>query len=124
MRQALACPFCCMKTGKKGGNALKELLQNCSEATGVTEAQAEAVIRTFLDGIVSQLSKGKTVDLGDDFGVFTAQLRTGEVREGSPRSPKASRYRVFFRENKGMRKKLKLPTEDAAEKEAVHREME
>ncbi len=103
---------------------MKELLQNCSKATGVTEAQAEAVIRTFLADIVSQLSKGNTVDLGDDFGIFTAQLRTGEVRDGSPRSPKASRYRVFFRENKGMRKKLKLPVGGEIEKEAVHKEME
>ncbi len=94
---------------------MKELLRYCSEQTNIEEDKAEAVVQAFLDGIVAKLSKGETVDLGDSFGVFTAQLRTGEVPDGSPRTPKASRYRVFFRENKGMRKKLKVQPGEEAE---------
>lgn len=87
---------------------MKELLQTCSEAAGCEETVAEAVINQFLNEIVQELSEGHTVDLGPDFGVFSAKLRTGVVQDGSPRTPKSSHYKVTFRENKGMAKRLKV----------------
>ena len=87
---------------------MEELFQYCTAQTGLEKNEVEAVIDVFLDKIVEELSRGNTVDLGDDFGVFTVKLRVGSVPEGSPRTPKASRYRAVFRENKGMRRRLKL----------------
>lgn len=98
---------------------MEELLQYCSAETGCEKAEVEAVIRAFLDKIVEELSQGNTVDLGDDFGIFSVSLRTGDSQKGSPRTPKASRYRTFFRENKGMRRRLKL-TPEQADREAVY----
>lgn len=107
----------------KGGCKVKELLQHCSTETGLDEKEVQAVIDAFLDGIVRELSHGHAVDLGDDFGVFSARLRIGKVAEGSPRKPKESRYLTLFRENKGMRSRMKLPAGSEAEAEAVRREM-
>ena len=97
---------------------MEKLLQYCCTETGCDRAEVEAVINAFLDGIVCELSKGHSVDLGDAFGVFSVSLREGSVNEGSPRKPKASRYRTFFRENKGMRRRLKIAEKTNAE-EAV-----
>lgn len=88
---------------------MKELLQACSEAAGCEETVAEAVINQFLNEIVQELSEGHTVDLGPDFGVFSVKLRTGEVQNGSPRTPKNAHYKAVFRENKGMARRLKVP---------------
>lgn len=87
---------------------MKEIVHNCSVLAGCREETADAVICTFLDLIVQELSKGNPVDLGDDFGIFTVKLRSGMPQPGSPRTPKDSRYKVIFRENKGMRQRLKV----------------
>ena len=100
---------------------MEELFQYCADRTGLEKSEVEAVINVFLDKIVETLSQGNTVDLGDDFGVFTVKLRTGSVPETSPRTPKASSYRTIFRENKGMRRRLKVPG-DTAEAETVFEE--
>ena len=92
---------------------MEELFQYCTARTGLEKAEVEAVINAFLNKITQELSQGHAVDLGEDFGVFTVKLRTGSVPEGSTRTPKASRYRTIFRENKGMRKRLKLPENTA-----------
>ena len=75
---------------------------------GCGREQAEQIIALFLSEIVEELAQGHKVDLGPEFGVFSVKLRTGAAAEGSPRTPKDSRYKVIFRENSGMRKQLKI----------------
>lgn len=92
---------------------LDNLLERCSRKAGCRREQAEQIIALFLSEIVEELAQGHKVDLGPEFGVFSVKLRTGAAAEGSPRTPKDSRYKVIFRENSGMRKqlKIKLPEE-------------
>lgn len=92
---------------------MRDLLQRCSEKTGYEEAAVEYIITEFLSEITSELSKGNTVDLGEDFGVFSVKLRTDHLTENSPRTPKGSRYKVTFRENNGMKQRLKVSTTKA-----------
>lgn len=92
----------------KRGKALERLLQYCSEETGYEQQEVEAIIGCFLDKISQELSEGHTVDLGACFGIFSVKLRTGTLQEGSPRTPKDSRYRVVFREGNHLRQRLKL----------------
>lgn len=89
---------------------IEHLISYCSEKTGYDEKEIGSVIEVFLDKIACELAQGNTVDLGNDFGTFFVRLRTGEdsLDENSPRSPKNSRYKTFFRENKGMKKRMKL----------------
>lgn len=87
---------------------MEELFQYCSEQTGCELQLVERIIHSFLEKIAQELSQGQSVDLGKEFGIFHAKLRTGAVGENSPRTPKASRYRVIFRENSGLRQRLKL----------------
>lgn len=87
---------------------LEELLQYCSEETGYEKQEVETIIGCFLDKITQELSEGQSVDLGACFGVFSVKLRSGILPEGSPRTPKDSRYRVVFREGNHLRKRLKL----------------
>ncbi len=87
---------------------MDRLLQLCSNETGYGKQEVEAIIGCFLDKISQELSEGHTVDLGACFGVFSVKLHTGTLQEGSPRTPKDSRYRVIFRENNGLRQRLKL----------------
>ena len=87
---------------------MDRLLQLCSNETGYDKQEVEAIIGCFLDKISQELSEGHTVDLGACFGIFSVKLRTGTLQEGSPRTPKDSRYRVIFREGNHLRKRLKL----------------
>lgn len=87
---------------------MNQLVQQCSIKTGYEETVVENVIAAFLTGITGELSQGHTVDLGEDFGVFSAKLRTDHLAENSPRNPKDSRYKVVFRENNGMKRQLKV----------------
>ncbi len=68
----------------------------------------ENVIAAFLAEITGKLSQGHTVDLGEEFGVFSVRLQTDYLAENSPRNPKDSRYKVIFRENNGMKRRLKV----------------
>ena len=86
---------------------MEELFQYCSAQTGCELQVVERIIHSFLDKIAQDLSQGQSVDLGKEFGVFHVKLYTGMVAENSPRTPKASRYRVIFRENSGLRQRLK-----------------
>jgi nucleoid DNA-binding protein len=96
----------------KGGSSLEELLQHCCQETGADRETVEKVVNTFLDGIVSELSQGNTVNLGEDFGTFSAAFRDGgNVQANSPRTPKQSRYLTVFRENKGMKRRMVIPAE-------------
>ena len=92
----------------KGGKSLDRLLQYCSKETGYEKQEVETIIGCFLDKISQELSEGHTVDLGACFGVFSVKLRSGTLPEGSPRTPKDSRYRVVFRESNDLRQRLKL----------------
>lgn len=87
---------------------MEEMLEYCSEVTGCDEKVVEKVVDAFLDKIVEELSQGNSVDLGKEFGIFSAKLRTSHLQEGSPRTPKDSRYKVVFRENSGMKRRLKV----------------
>lgn len=87
---------------------MERLLQYCSEETGYEHREVETIIDCFLNKISYELSEGHTVDLGDCFGIFSVKLRTGTLQEGSPRTPKDSRYRVIFREGNRLRQRLKL----------------
>ena len=86
---------------------LEQPLQYCSAVTGYEEQEVGTIISSFLDKIAQELSEGHAVDLGACFGIFTVKLRTGQLQPGSPRTPKAERYHVVFRENSGLRKRLK-----------------
>lgn len=97
---------------------MKELLQACSEAAGCEETVAEAVINQFLSEIVQELSEGHTVDLGPDFA-YSRELRTGAVQNGSPRTPRDAHYKVVFRENKGMARRLKVLSYGKSEEERI-----
>lgn len=87
---------------------MEELLHYCSTKTGYEKQIVERVVDSFLSKIAQELSDGHSVDLGAGFGTFSVKLRTGKVQENSPRTPKASRYRVIFRENNGLKQQLKL----------------
>lgn len=87
---------------------MDELLQSCSEVTGYRKQDVEMIVGEFLEQIVQELAKGHSVDLVKGFGVFSVKLRTSKLQENSPRTPKQSHYRVFFRENNGLRKRLKI----------------
>lgn len=87
---------------------MEEMLEYCSEVTGCEEQVVEKVVDAFLDKIVDELAQGRSVDLGKGFGIFSAKLRTAHLQEGSPRTPKDSRYKVVFRENSGMKQRLKI----------------
>lgn len=89
---------------------MEELLKYCSQATGYERQAVEAVIGSFLDKIAQELSEGHSVDLGKNFGTFSVKLRTGHeaIQKNSPRTPKESRYRIIFRENNGLKKRMKL----------------
>jgi nucleoid DNA-binding protein len=91
---------------------LEELLQYCCQETGTNRETVEKVVGAFLEGIVNELSQGNTVNLGENFGTFSAALRSGgNVQENSPRTPKQSRYLTVFRENKGMKRRMVIPAE-------------
>lgn len=68
----------------------------------------EKVISQFLEKITCELCEGHTVNLGDDFGIFSVKLRTANIVDNSPRTPKNGRLKVVFRENKGLKQRLKL----------------
>ena len=89
---------------------MNEYIKRCSQKTGCEEATAEQVVKAFLDTIVEELSQGNTVDLGPEFGVFSARLRESHLADNSPRTPKDSHYKVVFREGRGMQKRLKVGT--------------
>ena len=90
---------------------MKQYIKMCSQKTGCEENVANEIIETFLDLIVEELSHGNTVDLGPEFGVFSARLRESHLTENSPRTPKDSHYKVVFREGRGMQKRLKVDTQ-------------
>jgi nucleoid DNA-binding protein len=93
---------------RKGVNLLEELLQRCTQRTGYTDDVVEHVIDTFLDEISSELSKGKDVNLGENFGRFIVRLPKGNVCEASSKTPKLRHYKAFFREGKALKKRLRL----------------
>lgn len=88
---------------------MERLWEQCCSAAGCSKETARKVVDAFLECITDTLSQGESVDLGKDFGVFTVKLRTPHLQENSPRTPKAKRYKVIFRENSGMKQRLKLP---------------
>lgn len=90
---------------------MEKLLQECSDVTGYKKQMVDDVIKTFLEEVVDELSQGHAVDLGKEFGVFGVKLRESHLAENSPRTPKDSRYKVFFREGKDMKKRLKVSKE-------------
>lgn len=91
---------------------MKDLLYECSKNTGCDEKTVENVVTCFLSTVANRLSEGCAVDLGDDFGNFIIKERTGSVPENSPRTPKASRSKVFFRESSELRRRLKSHSVD------------
>lgn len=90
---------------------MNQYIEMCSRKAGCEEAEAEQIVKAFLDTIVDELSQGNTVDLGPEFGVFSARLRESHLTDNSPRAPKDSHYKVVFREGKGMQKRLKVDTQ-------------
>lgn len=91
---------------------MRDLLCECSRNTGCDEETVEKVVTCFLNAITKKLTEGCAVDLGDEFGVFIIKERTGKLPENSPRIPKASRYKVFFRESNKLRRRLKSRSTD------------
>lgn len=87
---------------------MNQYIEICSQKTGCEETIVEQVVAAFLDSIVSELSQGNTVDLGPEFGVFSTRLRESHLADNSPQTPKDSRYKVVFREGKGLQKRLKV----------------
>ena len=69
-----------------------ELVEHCSKVTGYVEIVGESIITQFLEDITNELSAGHEVDLA----------------ENSPRTPKNSKYKVVFQENKGLKQRLKV----------------
>lgn len=87
---------------------MEDLLCRCREISGFDESVVKVVVQTFLEQISLDLVAGKQVDLGDNFGVFVVKFRSGKVQDGSPRTPRTAHYKVFFRENNGLKKRLTL----------------
>ena len=98
---------------------MNQFTEKCSREVGCTEAVADRVIGIFLENVAKELSQGNTVDLGADFGVFSTRLREPHLAENSLRTPKDSRYKVIFREGKGLKKLLKVKPSDQSEKQAL-----
>lgn len=91
---------------------MNQFAEKCSHEAGCTETVAEKVIEIFLEEVAEELSQGNTVDLGADFGVFSTRLREAHLAQNSPRTAKDSRYKVVFREGRGLRKRLKIKSGD------------
>lgn len=87
---------------------MEELLQHCSQVTGYEKKVVENVVAQFLELIVQQLKNGHSVDLGESFGTFSVKMRAPKLSENSPRTPKQIRSLVVFRENSGLRQRLKF----------------
>lgn len=87
---------------------MKEFAEKCSRKVGCPEAVAEKVIEVFLESVAEELAQGNTVDLGVNFGVFSTRLREAHLAQDSPRTGKSSRYKIVFREGRGLRKRLKV----------------
>lgn len=90
---------------------LEEMLQMCEDTVGCDLKVINLIVKTFMDEIVKALSQGQTVNLGEDFGVFSVKLRTPHLTENSPRTPKDIHYKVVFRESKGVKQRLKMKNE-------------
>lgn len=88
---------------------MQELIRRCSAETGQPPQQVEQTVAAFLNMVTQELSRGNTVDMGKDFGKFIPRLREDKLAENSPRTKaKDPHYKVIFRENSGMRQKLKV----------------
>lgn len=69
-------------------------------------------MQAFLESTAAELAEGRSVDLGENFGVLSVKLRTPHLQEGSPRTPKNARYQVVFRESKRFKQRLKVKPVD------------
>lgn len=91
---------------------MNQFAEKCSHEAGCTEIVAEKVIQVFLECVGEELSQGNTVDLGVEFGVFSTRLREAHLAQNSPRTAKDRRYKVVFREGRGLKKRLKVISDD------------
>ena len=58
---------------------MEELLQACSVATGYERKIVDAVIHSFLEQSADELVQDHVVDLGKEFGVFSAKFVPDKV---------------------------------------------
>ena len=100
-------------TAQTGNVTKREIACRVSAETGLTQAQALAVVQSTLDAILSAVSQGKTVELRN-FGVFEPKTHLARVGR-NPNNPTneviiPARRVVNFTAGKEMRKAvIQLP---------------
>lgn len=66
-----------------------------------------AVYLSMINTLENVLGRGEVVDLSPEWGKFIPKLREQKLNPGSPRTPKDTRYQVFFRFSNDFEKKIK-----------------
>lgn len=85
----------------------KEAIKFCCEATGWDRETVSSVVNSFLNYLCCEFEKGHSVDFGQDFGIFSVKRREQILPPGSPRTPKAPKYNVIFKEGANLKRRLK-----------------
>ena len=100
----------------------RELVQRIAEKTGVQQISAKDVIQSFLDEIISELSKGNRLEFRD-FGVFEPKSKAHRVARNPRTGDKVEvpeKTTVKFKVGRLMKKRIQKEDEMRAG-EAAHR---
>jgi len=86
----------------------RELVQRIAEKTGVQQISAKEVIQSFLDEIITELSKGNRLEFRD-FGVFEPKSKAHRVARNPRTGDKVEvpqKTTVKFKVGRLMKKKI------------------
>ena len=97
----------------------KELVNRIAEQTGVTKVVCKDIIQSFLDSIITELSKGNRLEFRE-FGVFESKLRAPRLAQ-NPRTlekvPVPAKRIVKFKVGRLMRERVSVDANAAHEAE-------
>jgi integration host factor subunit beta len=99
----------------------RELVQRIAEKTGVQQIAAKEVIQSFLDEIITELSKGNRLEFRD-FGVFEPKNKAHRVARNPRTGDKVEvpqKTTVKFKVGRLMKKRIQSEDEDSASRAAV-----
>jgi len=95
----------------------KELISRIAERTQARRVLVKRIIQSFLDEIVSELSKNNRLEFRD-FGVFETRVRAGRIAQNPKtleRVEVPAKRTVRFKMGRLMRQNLSMPTTESAE---------
>lgn len=94
----------------------QELLQVVSKTTEYDLHQIEEIYNSLVGVMTETLSRGEKIVLSPELGIFIPkEWDNTSLQENSPRTRKAARYKIRFREGKELQKKL-IRSKDGDEK--------